>query len=177
MEIRAFILPDETVALLNDVLRETGYRVFVARDMDDAYTPRDHVSAETLLQHMNLEIGPVQHFQKIAGMPLRAVYREHRVGLVSTYLPKLRATNVLLESNFRADPSPAATAVGKAIHRWLRKNANQGVLVRAEGMTGERVARGIWWTEKARESRRTWKQAESSVVYFVPTAWMHDDSR
>lgn len=73
--------------------------------------------------------------------------------------------------------SPERSAVGKSMRRWLRKNANQGVLVRAEGMTGERVARGIWWTEKARESRRTWKQAESSVVYFVPTTSMHDDNR
>lgn len=163
------MVQEEAVNLLNDLIRQTGCRVFVAAGTADVYQQREHVCADDLLVNAKFEIGDPQNFSKIAGRPISKIYREQRVDFVSAYIPRLPATSaVLLETNFHADSSPTALVIGKGIRKWLKKNAHQGVLVRALGTTGERVEKGVWWTDKAHESNKTWKQAENSLVYFVP---------
>lgn len=169
MEIAVFMMPDERVHLLNSLIEGGGWSVFVASAPDDFYKPVAHLTTEDLEKNRNFEIGRLEDFKQIAGRQLSKIYRADRVGFVSAAMPPLTSTsNALLETNFHADPSAVATAVGRAIKKVLKKSAKQGVIVRAANSESQRLAKNVYWTERARASGKVWKQAENSVVYFVP---------
>jgi hypothetical protein len=174
MEISVFMTSDERVELLNELIRNEGCRLFVASEPEDVYRPLAHVAPADLEANRSFEIGYLQDFEKIAGKRLGKVYRTDRVGFVTASMPRLSpVSGVLLETNFHADPSPAASAIGKAIRKHLKKSAYQGVLVCTSTSDDHRLAKNVYWTEKARESKRVWKQAENSLVFFVPAPRRH----
>lgn len=168
MEVRVFLIDEELVDLLNEVLHVTGCCLFVGKSYDDSYSMLEHVAIDDLRNYFRFDLGRPTDAARVTGRPVGQVYREDRIGFVSLTYLRSEHPSVLLETNFHADPSETASLVGKALRKYLRRMAHKGVIVRSDASDGEDVAKDIYWTEGARNSRRVWRQFESSLVFFMP---------